>query len=577
MNLPTFLKAVDEAVNKLSSEDLALFVHDLARSLPEKHRDEFLTRICKTNTKTSQDAVMPTELKEKSVWFQEKLNAIADETFCLKGSINEEYDDWYNNDEDEFIFDDPGHVCKTIEQTVQFVHACVDNACYNDAYETARQLLPLQIAVTGDYMDYAGGKLSLEDILNHDLADFDYRQLVIDSLYAAYCSRPLEERPEALFNLLLQSESRDITLEAVMQLGEFDQQSEFLLLWIDYLGQHEGPTAENFLIEAIGLSNDPALYLDTARKFHTQHPGLYTLELTRLHSIGDFEGLFEVGKEAVTQMDIKYVERSKSALFGAEGALHLDRQTDAEKFWLEAFRSETTPTSLLRLAAECTDFSVYRKEVKDICECLLEDNIKRPYVFGECQENCLSKQTYFTLDFLLGDFDYVIEKAMNVKEALGWSYTFMKRGMAMLMLLLYNGTELGRGCTEMCRMTASDISFTSGKYVNGLIHTVDTNDTIAFWYCFRKWKLTVGITDEQRGQIIEKLENWISMRIQGIMEANRRKYYYECAAYVAALGEVKESLGRQNGKQELMKSYKAKYPRRTAFHGELMSFGMKKP
>ncbi len=574
MNLPTFLKAVDKAVNQLSPEDLALFVHDLARLLPEKHRDGFLARLCKTDPKAPQDAVM---LPEQFVWFKEKLNAIADETLCLEGNINEEYDDWYNDDEDEFTFDDPEHICQTIEQAVQFVHACVDNACYNDAYETARQLLPLQISVTGDYMDYAGDKLSLEDILNHALADFDYRQLVIDSLYAAYCSHTLEERPEALFNLLLQMEYRDITLEAVMQAGEFDQQSEFLFLWIDYLGRCEGSTAERFLTEAIELTSDPALYLDTARKFHAQHPGLYTLELTRLHSIGDFEGLFEVGKEATAKMDIKYIERSKSALFGAEGALHLGKQADAENFWLEAFRSDTTPTNLLRLAVECTDFSVYRNEVRDISEYLLKDDLKHPYIFGECQENCLSKQTYFTLSFLLGDFDYVIENAMNVNKALGWSYTFMKRGMAMLMLLLYNGTELNRGCIEMCRMTASDISFTSGKYVNGLIHSVDTNDTIAFWDCFRKWKLTVSVTDEQRGKIIERLENWISMRVQGIMEANRRKYYHECAAYVAALGEVKESLGRQNGKQEFMLSYKAKYPRRTAFHGELMSLGMRKP
>ena len=35
----------------------------------------------------------------------------------------------------------------------------------------------------------------------------------------------------------------------------------------------------------------------------------------------------------------------------------------------------------------------------------------------------------------------------------------------------------------------------------------------------------------------------ITMRVKGIMESNRRNYYGECAAFIAALGEVKESRG----------------------------------
>lgn len=58
------------------------------------------------------------------------------------------------------------------------------------------------------------------------------------------------------------------------------------------------------------------------------------------------------------------------------------------------------------------------------------------------------------------------------------------------------------------------------------------------------------------------------------MENNRRNYYNECAAFIAALGEVKESLGERNGKSMLMNEYKTAYPRRRSFHEELRRFGM---
>ena len=59
------------------------------------------------------------------------------------------------------------------------------------------------------------------------------------------------------------------------------------------------------------------------------------------------------------------------------------------------------------------------------------------------------------------------------------------------------------------------------------------------------------------------------------MEANRRNYYNDCAVYVAALGEVLESRGMKNARQNMLLTYKQNYPRRRAFHDELRRWGMK--
>ena len=45
MNLTNFLKQTDSLTAKYTAEQLASFIHDVARVLPEKHREDFLKRL----------------------------------------------------------------------------------------------------------------------------------------------------------------------------------------------------------------------------------------------------------------------------------------------------------------------------------------------------------------------------------------------------------------------------------------------------------------------------------------------------------------------------------------------------
>jgi hypothetical protein len=75
---------------------------------------------------------------------------------------------------------------------------------------------------------------------------------------------------------------------------------------------------------------------------------------------------------------------------------------------------------------------------------------------------------------------------------------------------------------------------------------------------------------------LNKIDNWLALRVAAIMDANRRKTYGECAAFIAAYGEVLESRGNSGEKDRVMLRYKAEYSRRRAFLEELRGFGMKK-
>ena len=83
----------------------------------------------------------------------------------------------------------------------------------------------------------------------------------------------------------------------------------------------------------------------------------------------------------------------------------------------------------------------------------------------------------------------------------------------------------------------------------------------------------VQMESEVRNAAIKKIADLLKKRVEGIMDANRRNYYGECAAYIAALGEVQESAGESGAKQRLMTSYKDKYFRRNAFRAELKNYG----
>lgn len=45
----------------------------------------------------------------------------------------------------------------------------------------------------------------------------------------------------------------------------------------------------------------------------------------------------------------------------------------------------------------------------------------------------------------------MIDRGMNERKALGWSFTFMKEGMVLLFLYFYQRESLPAGCSSMCR------------------------------------------------------------------------------------------------------------------------------
>lgn len=602
MNLMQFLKQVDQIASPLSKNELLSFIHEIARTLPEVQRDAFLNKllalsdnVVQTDSLSHAKNLTIENLRQNLAKLEKELSRIDQGDLCFSSSLNEEYDDWYNSSDEEYFFEDPDGIAEQLEMGCRLIHQCIDAELYPEGYELFERITGLTITVDGDYADDVMAELSFYEAIETMNLDIHEEELILDGLYAAYRSTPPKQRPKALFAILSEADNRKITLEVLMQRGEKDlpDWEAFLDDWTAYLSRQDSKLAELRLKEAFELQNDFQKLLHTAQTCAKDHPELYEQYLTRglentsaaaasTKSASDShcptsEELLTVGKAALTSVPVQYTLRSRIALLTAVCALRQHQPKTAENCWLEAFRSDTSVVNYLRLRLESSDFSLHQQQTAQILR-EAKSTIKAPYTFSKERHtlNQIEKNTYYALAFFQGDFQQVIQEGMNETSSLGWSATFMKYGISLFLLYLYSGDKLPAGCQAMCERAVSESGFHTEAYEQGLERSSALPSTARFWQCICQWKTGISLSADEKEKLVQKLEQWIALRVQGIMEANRRNYYGECAAFIAALGEVKESLGEVNGKARFMDYYKTSYSRRSAFHGELRKFGMRK-
>ena len=588
MNLPQFLKQIDSIITDMKKKDMAGFVHEIARTLPENRRDSFLKTLKEMSLgedrKQRSDTDSAKELSLKVNEIIEILTDINDGDRCLESEYNEEWDDWYNPDVPEILFSDPEQLLDEIRYGIHLLHRCMDEEEYDSGRQLAELLSVLEVPVTGDYEGYYGSaSIDVDDLYENSLLDGRIEELLKEALFVTYMGNASSDRPDEIYCMMGNFRCYDIRLEEVMQLGNHDlpEFHEFLPLWIDYLGKQKGRDADRLLSEAQGMITDEGQLLENARKYVDQHPELYKQILEDGMEKEDNERLYRIGLEAMEKIPENKLIRSEIALLTSEYAYKANQRSVVEYCWLEAFRSDTSVMNYMRLRFRVEKWNNYKKTVREIYTAARKStqNSDKParYDYEALQsDNKLYETPYYFILFFEGNIKTVIRDGMSMEKPLGWSSTFMKEGLSLLLLLLYEGTgELSKGLQVMLSRVVSASKFDVVSFCIGEYRNRDMGKTELFWSLFSEWKDSWRLSKEDAEEWLRFSEQLIAKRTAGIMEANRRNYYGECAAFIAALGEVNESRGLNQAKSLIMEQYKKEYSRRRAFHQELRYYGMK--
>ncbi|MBP5469839.1 MAG: hypothetical protein J6Z11_11415 [Candidatus Riflebacteria bacterium] len=564
INYPTFLNKVDQITSTCDANALKSFIHEFARTVPESNREKFLTTLndfCNINEDAHiRKKELDSNLEEHIDSILEALEEIQKGDRELEAEINEEWDDWYNGDTDAdaYNFSDSDDILYDISTATELLHKSLDHENYKKGAELARILSELKVHVSGEYL---GGTLGIEKLIYYNLLNIDLEKTVKEALYLVCMGSKEQDRGEAMLTIMDNFGFYNVSLDEILQMGAHEIDLNYLLpLWINALAKRPAKISDDLLEEAQNMLQDKKAVLDNASRYAENHPTLYR----NILAIKDEspEELLLIGLRGMNEVPINSKIRSDICILTAKYALEIQNQKTAEYCWLEAFRSSPTIKNYFQIRFQSENWENYANKVKDI------------YSSYYTSKDSWEKKSLAALMFFDERFDEMISKFMKAGNGIGWSSSFMKGGIALMLLLLDSGETKGSGISEMIEIALHDCSFNFDLYREGLDLRDGALIAAKFSECFQKWKSQIVLQQTVCESWLEKINQWLALRVSAIMEANRRGCYDECAAFVAAYGEVLESRGKPGEKARIMQKYKKDYSRRRAFHEALINFGM---
>lgn len=560
MNYPTFLKEVDKIINKSDKDKLVAFIHESARTLPEDKREKFLidlNNFCSSQKKSDVNDSYDLALDiDKSI---AALNQIQKSDRYIESSYNE---DWEYDWRDDYYFSDPSDISDDVSDALELLHEALDKEEYDKGYLLAIKLSELNVPVIGDY---DGVSMSVMEMISHDILSEDGDEVLSDAVSVTYQANKDRNPAEAMMKIMDNFDSY-LTLEEVLEsaIDEIDVNS-FLPSWIEAIASRPHSYDRiKMLEEAIGMVDDADYAESIASRYASSYPFIYLciLEKHNLLNVSDSK-MLEIGLKGLDEVSEDYTERDEIALLTANYAIALDDRSSAEKCWLDAFKSSTNVMNYLRLRLLSDNWMNIRDEVKAI--------------YTSCCEKHNNNEGKRLLDFFDESFDeqfaFSIRKEDDQKRNLSGSVLY--NGCALFLLLLSDNLD-GKGMEAMITKARNLTSFKAKYYTMGTGLKECESDDELFKKCFMKWKSEISIKPETSSEWIDKIEDWISYKVEKVVSKTERFYYNECVAYIAAFGEMMESLGKEGTKQSLLQSYKQKYLRYRAFVGELVAYGLKK-
>ncbi len=572
-----------QIISKLSKEDLSEILLHIVNEIPERQKNELIEMILKISqdetrkdSKKEYKSRLPQDLVDKKMQqINEWMEKIENGELCLEADGYEDYSDGYWGVENwVWEYYDKDDIAGKILIALEFATDCICDFRYEEALTIYDLILDMEVEVENEWENF---QMSLEEMVKEELLHVDLKQIAIMTLYADYQVREKEERAEDMYAYFAYPIFKEIHIEDIFRVGrqELTETDDFWQDWIALLKKKSGKVETRLLREAILYYNGTDGLAQIAEENSKLHPSLSLTVLEEYEKYHKYEEMEKFGNRALKNISSDLLIREKIALKTAFASDCLGNMENIRKCCYEAFYSNSNVKNYLRLFGEDEMANIYRKKGKAVLKFWRKMDFIRQENNTELQQNAIDNFTYYELCFYFGDFETVKEQCKNPKGSLGWSGEFIRTGIKLFLVYLYNAKKTSKAIEVL----ANDISFGEVKDKNNLLSFEKAMEAkcrqekvSVFWNYFQNWKKYYPMEKEKQEEYIAWIENIAFNRANAIVSGQFRNHYREVAILLAAVGDVKVKMGDTAAKGRIRMLYKDKFPRHSSFQREMKEF-----
>ena len=574
-------------LKKLTKENLLQIILDMNTFLSKEQQRQMENLIAqytsgsvKTQTKEKTVRMSQQFVDEKMRQLKIWMNQIDEGELTLDVEEYEDYsEDYWDRDWVTEYYDNQG-IGDKILYAIQLAKDCVDDCRYQEANLIYEWLWVMEVCAESEYSEECD-PADLQDLTEHDIIRTDLRQLALLTLYAAYQVLDADRRAENLYLYFSHRAFQDLHLEDMLQVGreELAETARFWEDWITLLKKEEGDVEARLLQEAILYQGGVERLVAVAEEVCNLHPSLYLAAMEAYHKRHEYEQIEKIAETALIKINKRLKIRGDIALKAAYAASCLSHDEQMMRFCWECFYSDSTVRNYLRLFGTKEMAQQYGMRGKEVLFSGLKGEERYQIRNKELCQNQIGKWDYYELCFYTGDFGTAKQASKNPSGSLGWSSSFIDRGIRLFLLYLYEDPQPSKAASSVAQQVGfvdDPLSYASMHFESAVAEESRARKVSIFWNYFQRWKQYFPMEQNERKKYLAWAEKIVYSRADAIVSGQHRSHYHEVAVLLALTAENKEAMGVQGASQEIFAQYRKKFPRHSSFQGEMKSyFGLK--
>lgn len=569
---------MEQKIKELSKENLQDIILNMMGLLSKEQREklEVMIEACTTEKgkiplteRMSQEFV-----DEKMELLRNWMSQIDEGELYLDVDEYEDYSDSYwDRDWITDYYDNQG-IGDKIEFMIRFAQDCVDDQKYQEANDIYEWLWEMSVSTDPEY---ECDPVDLESLSENKIIHADLEQLALLTLYADYQIQEPENRAEDIYLYFFHYTFRKLHIQDMFCAGreELDGTEQFWEDWITLLQTKSGEEESRLLQEAVLYQEGIDGLVKMADKNCDVHPSLYLSAMQEYNKKHEYLQIEKTGERALEKIDSKLIIRSRIALMAAYAASCLGHAEKQMQFCWECFRSDSTDRNFLRLFGTKKMAEEYGMRGREVLCSRERGNPVACVRNAELEKNIIGDYGYYMLSFYMGDFQKVKAVSKNPQGSLGWSGSFIRYGIRLILLYLYEKPLPSKAAAGI----AGYVGFPDGNdlslqmdFEREIVEESRRLKTSTFWNYFQRWKKYFQLSEEEKNKYFTWAEEIAYSRADAIVSGQHRRHYGEVAELLTLVAEIKEGMGEPGAKQMIFQEYKKKFPRHSSFQAEMRSY-----